>query len=395
MGGPAGNVTSCMEIIFQPFKDLHLSNPQRTEHIVTAISLLSLIADLSTAGMIEKAAFQTTFCEAMYQLRVPNLQEFVVVSRTSSCSVRLEQTSKNSKLIHFVQSCFPDRHATKIELLDYYLTKFSVSSSTTFPPPPSKHPPVSTLPTPSTSPPKASLLATASSSKASTTSKTSTTTSSQRVVIEIDSDTYSSDSDVVCLTPIVKKKTPPKSKVTPIKAKPSAPSSPVKAKPAVQTSPAKPYSLSSPQSSQDIKPSLAALLDPLLPTPAAVIAKMSKQIPRDFSSLAVDAPKMRVPKRMAENSKQSSHGRTITPGIINAEKKFSTIKLELARVYIAHAMIRREMYILDTWKGCRMSSFLAEGVRGYRYLLKSEDGELPADLQTWERREQAVMESVM
>lgn len=80
MGGPAGDVVACMDIIFQPFKDLHLSNPQRTDHIANSSKLLSLLADLSTAGMIDKAAFQTIFCEAMYQLRVANLQEFVVVS---------------------------------------------------------------------------------------------------------------------------------------------------------------------------------------------------------------------------------------------------------------------------------------------------------------------------
>lgn len=122
---------------------------------------------------------------------------------------------------------------------------------------------------------------------------------------------------------------------------------------------------------------------------------MSKQIPRDFSSLAVDAPKMRVPKRMAESSKQTSDGRVITQGIINAEKKFSVIKLEMARVYVAHAMIRKEMAVLDSWRKCRLSTFLSEGIRGYRYLLTSDDGTLPEDLQNWERREHAVMESIM
>jgi len=95
MRGPPIDIPPCIEIIFQPFKDLHLTNLSRIEHTTTSIHLLSLLADLSSTGMIDKVAFQTSFCEALYQLRVPNLQEFVAVS-PSLLSYREERESKIS-----------------------------------------------------------------------------------------------------------------------------------------------------------------------------------------------------------------------------------------------------------------------------------------------------------
>lgn len=269
------------------------------------------------------------------------------------------------------QSCLPDQHAAKIDLLNSYLTKYSVPSDTTFPKPKKSAPP------PSSSPPKPSSSAASSSRRPFS--------SSQSEVISIDSGTESDDSDVVCLTPIIKK--------TPVKKAPFKPkSTPVKAKPLV-SSPAKTNRVLSPQSSQDVKPNIAALSDPLLPNPKNVIEKMGKQIPRALLSLSTDAPKTRVPSRSAQIVQLNANGIIITQGMINAELKFATIKLEMMRVYIAYAVKEGATALQSDWRASK-ADILSKALRGHRYLFESVEGDLPTDLQEWQRREQAVLDAL-
>lgn len=142
---------------------------------------------------------------------------------------------------------------------------------------------------------------------------------------------------------------------------------------------------------------MAALLDPLLTRPSAVIDKMAKLTPREMASLATDAPvpKVHSSKRKAETGDRSSDGKSISSAMINAEIKFSTIKLEIARVYIAYAQTKQAMDVLQDWKNSTTGRLLDKGVRGYRYLLLSAEGKLPSTLEAWERREQAIVELLL
>lgn len=79
LGGPPTDITASMEIVFQPFKDVHLANMKRAEHVGTALRLLDLLAALVSKDMVDKSAFQSAFCEALHQLKVSNLQELVSV----------------------------------------------------------------------------------------------------------------------------------------------------------------------------------------------------------------------------------------------------------------------------------------------------------------------------
>lgn len=71
-----------MEIVFQPFKDIHLADLKRTEHVETALKLLDLLAVAASKGAVDKSAFQNSFCESLQVLRASNLQELVTVSFT-------------------------------------------------------------------------------------------------------------------------------------------------------------------------------------------------------------------------------------------------------------------------------------------------------------------------
>lgn len=169
----------------------------------------------------------------------------------------------------------------------------------------------------------------------------------------------------------------------------------MKARPLAQASPQKANGLNSPQSSQqDVKPNITAILDPSLPKPKDIIDKMAKQIPRELLSLSVDAPKLRMPNRMAQSTKATANGKSITQGMINAEIKFATIKLELARVYIACADSKKATAVQSDWKASKSSPLLSKGLRGHRHLFLSDEGDLPRDLEVWERREQAVLDSL-
>ena len=83
IGGPPTDISASMDIVFQPFKDIHLGDLKRAEHMETALQLLDLLAALVSKGVVDKSAFESDFCEALYQLKVSNLQELVSVSRGS------------------------------------------------------------------------------------------------------------------------------------------------------------------------------------------------------------------------------------------------------------------------------------------------------------------------
>lgn len=103
---------------------------------------------------------------------------------------------------------------------------------------------------------------------------------------------------------------------------------------------------------------------------------------------------MRVPNRMAHSTKATANGKSITQGMLNAEIKFATIKLELARVYIAYAGMKKATAVQSDWKASKSSALLTKGLRGHRHLFLSDEGDLPRDLEVWERREQAVLDSL-
>lgn len=166
----------------------------------------------------------------------------------------------------------------------------------------------------------------------------------------------------------------------------------MKAKPLAQASPARANALNSPQPSQDVKPNVTAVLDPLLANPKDIIEKMTKQIPRELISLSTDAPKMRAPSRVAQSSIATANGKSITQGMLNAEIKFASIKLEIARVYVAYADAKKATAVLNDWKACKSNPLLSKGVRGHRHLFVSDEGALPPDLEAWQRREQAVVD---
>lgn len=136
-----------------------------------------------------------------------------------------------------------------------------------------------------------------------------------------------------------------------------------------------------------------SLIDPLLVTPADFISKISKQIPRELVSLSTDAPKMRVPSRIAQSARPTSNGKSVTQSMVNAEMKFATIKLELARVYMAYAESKQATAVQSDWRSSK-DRLLSNGIRGYRHLFRSqEEGDLPHDLEAWGRREAAVIDS--
>lgn len=80
LGGPPTDISAAMEIVFQPFKDIHLADLKRAEHVETALGLLERLAIAASKGAVDNSAFQNSFCESLQVLRASNLQELVTVS---------------------------------------------------------------------------------------------------------------------------------------------------------------------------------------------------------------------------------------------------------------------------------------------------------------------------
>ena len=140
--------------------------------------------------------------------------------------------------------------------------------------------------------------------------------------------------------------------------------------------------------SQSLSPSKAAAVQPILTPAKKAISSYFDKMPKELDPAR---PVKRMPKREGE-SQQPASG--VSPRAIEAEVRFTLLKLEILQVLVGTARLRKDESALKGWKKVKESGKLQRAFRaGRKHVVK--DGETPKQIQQIEKLEEAVFAAIV